>query len=180
MDKTLGEIFTHYNSDKDTSHSYGAFYDEILLPYKDTAKCVLEVGVFRGASLQAWQEWFTQAQIIGLDDGVSWGLWEPAEEGRIKVIQVDAYNPGRLARAVLPYRPDVVIDDGGHNPYGQIATWSTLCHYVAPGGIYIIEDIRDLKVANDMAEMCKDFQVVNRTHIKNREDDILLVWRPSV
>jgi hypothetical protein len=38
-------------------------------------------------------------------------------------------------------RIDVVIDDGGHQPFQQIATLNALLPALQPGGVYICEDI---------------------------------------
>ena len=43
---------------------------------------------------------------------------------------------------VVPAGPyDIIIDDGGHTPEEQMVTFEALWPYIAPGGIYVIEDL---------------------------------------
>jgi hypothetical protein len=43
-------------------------------------------------------------------------------------------------RAAVP-RIDVLIDDGGHHPEHQIITLEELLPHIAPGGVYLCEDV---------------------------------------
>jgi hypothetical protein len=53
-------------SDKGTVHSYLSVYEEILAPYRTTAKNILEIGLFNGASLLMWEQYFAGA-VFGID-----------------------------------------------------------------------------------------------------------------
>ena len=37
---------------------------------------------------------------------------------------------------------DIIIDDGAHSPWAQIATYRNSIHLLKEGGMYIIEDFR--------------------------------------
>ncbi len=54
-------------TDKNTHHSYLPLYNSLLLPIKETANSVLEIGVNTGGSLKLWYDYFTNATIYGCD-----------------------------------------------------------------------------------------------------------------
>jgi hypothetical protein len=55
-----------YGTDKNTIHDYiNGFYESGLLPYKEKALDVLEIGIYFGASLKLWREYFINARIYG-------------------------------------------------------------------------------------------------------------------
>src|SRR3972149_10197895 len=83
MDKTeLCILAEKYGADKCPAicHMYTPFYYEYLLPYKNTFKKILEVGVgnnrqvaaipgcFIGASLRMWRDFFPNAMVCGGDN----------------------------------------------------------------------------------------------------------------
>jgi hypothetical protein len=186
--RTLEDIFaSHPGTDKNLWHSYGPLYTELLAPYRDTADWVLEVGVRDGSSLRAWAEYFTEAQIVGVENGSEAGLpvFTEVEEERITLIVGDTTQPSDLVRKIADefdahdfIEPlfDVIIDDGLHHPYGQVATWATLSPFLMPGGIFIIEDIEDISYARTMQRLFGG-EVIDLRETKQRHDDICLVWR---
>ena len=130
---TLREVFEKHGTDK-AAHGYSAFYE--MLP---TPASLLEVGVFRGASLKAWREFWPRCCIVGLDtferirqEGVCEleGIWLAAGDSR---------KGPFLSMIGSPY--SVIIDDGSHKPRDQAATFRNLWPLLAPGGVYVIEDV---------------------------------------
>jgi len=68
---TLKEIWHRlklqgHGSDKGDVHSYLDVYEEILSPYRETAKNILEIGVFKGNGLRMWEFYFT-GKVYGID-----------------------------------------------------------------------------------------------------------------
>jgi 8-demethyl-8-alpha-L-rhamnosyltetracenomycin-C 2'-O-methyltransferase len=190
--RTLHEIFDdpkHAGSDKTKIHSYGDLYSKLLAPYRDNAATVLEVGVRDGSSLRAWAEYFTNAEIVGIENGSEAGLpvFTDEEQQRITLIVGDTTRPGELMRKIneefnldsvnrLEPLFDVIIDDGLHHPYGQVATWATLSPFLRPGGLFVVEDIEDVGFAKEMQRLFGG-EVIDLRETKQRHDDILLVWR---
>jgi hypothetical protein len=84
-----------------------------------------------------WEEYFPNAQIIGMDINKQCLF----SEGRIRCVYGNQGNIDSLLKAVLGYTFDLIIDDGSHLAHHQIDSASVLLPYVAPGGIYVIEDI---------------------------------------
>lgn len=101
---------------------------------------MLEIGVYAGGSLRMWRDYFgAGAQIYGVDI-------EPEclrhNDERIDVVVGDQSDRSFWKRFVDRVGPlDVVIDDGGHLPDQQIASFESLLPHVAPGGVYACEDV---------------------------------------
>jgi predicted O-methyltransferase YrrM len=129
-------------TDKVTSHSYGKLYTALMAPLRDTARRVLEVGVYSGASVLALADFFEGARVDGADitlDRVRFGLEHP----RVFYHRLDGTRP-ESADALMkacPDRFDVVLDDASHLPEHQAATARLFAPLLSPGGVLIIEDI---------------------------------------
>lgn len=133
----LAELFDKYGSDKGKL-GYGPVYDEYFFPIKDKPIKLLELGVWSGGSLRAWQEYFPSAQIIGVDE-----VCHPTDlPERITLETGKQEDTIFLDRLITAYGAfDVVIDDCGHFWQPQQISFETLWPAVSPGGLYIIEDL---------------------------------------
>ena len=135
----LDELATKHGTDKGPgAHNYTAVYYERLLHLVPQSFRLLEIGVFGGASLRMWEEFFPLAQVHGIDI-------DPAclahAGGRIAVDMVDQGCKEALAeygRRAGGF--DLVIDDGSHAMAPQILSFEVLFPTMPPGGMYIIED----------------------------------------
>ncbi len=89
-------------------------------------------------SIQMWLEYFPRAQIFGFDVS-DFSHMKSArfhfERGNSAVEE----DLQRLARAA-PYF-DIIIDDASHASYHQQLAFRVLFPHLAPGGLYIIEDL---------------------------------------
>jgi SAM-dependent methyltransferase len=101
---------------------------------------VLEIGLFHGGSLAMWRDYFgPQARIVGVDI-------EPRAQ-MFAGINTEVYIGDQSDREFLAAmrrrcpRVDVLIDDGGHRMWEQIATFEELYPVVADGGVYLCEDL---------------------------------------
>ena len=55
-----------YGSDKGAiSHGYVDHYERMFGPLRRRARKVLEIGIYRGASLQMWRDYFPRAEVYG-------------------------------------------------------------------------------------------------------------------
>ena len=125
----------------DTCHNYTPAYHELLGHRREQVRRVLEVGVNAGSSLRMWAEYFPAAQVIGLD--IRPEVLFTAD--RIRCYLADQGNAGSLRAAVEAAGGggfDLIVDDGSHEDHHQVITAETLLPYLAPGGVYVIEDIR--------------------------------------
>lgn len=163
-------------TDKDTNHSYLPVYEEVLGPLRNAPLRMLEIGVMTGASLRAWDEYFTNPdkEIHGADIHSEWLKYE------VKNYHVvDATT--RRALEELGGWWEVVIDDGSHQHVHQQQSLELFGPLIKPGGYYIIEDIVSLDVAQSLyvigTQLGFDVTLHDLRPIKNRFDDIMLVMK---
>jgi len=136
-----------YHTDK--AFFYAPYYDKLLASRRNDIKLVLEVGIGSlesmkdsisragwttyqpGASLAMWREYFPLATIHGLDTDID-TLFVAT---RIRT----HWGDSRIWTSGLRF--DLIIDDGNHSVEAQLETRKNLLPLLAPGGIYITEDI---------------------------------------
>lgn len=132
----------HKATDKYWVHGYTRLYDRHLAHLRSRKIKMLEIGVFRGASLLLWKDAFPNARIYGIDKNTA--IWQPMLKGqkRIKVFVGRQEDTKFLDEQVIPAGPfDVIIDDGGHRPEQQLASFESLWPHIKQGGIYVLEDL---------------------------------------
>jgi hypothetical protein len=119
---------------------YFQIYDRHLSKFRGADVHLLEVGVYSGGSLGMWRSYLGEnAHVYGVDIEPACRAYE--DEG-IKVLIGDQADREfwQHFKQEVP-RLDVVIDDGGHQAFQQIATLESLLPHLQPGGVYICEDI---------------------------------------
>jgi len=91
---SLEDIVDNSRTDKNTTHSYLPLYQKLLIGKKETAKNILEVGIFLGGSIKLWSDYFTNANVYGLDIMNINEVWEciKVREKIILHTSTDAYN----------------------------------------------------------------------------------------
>jgi len=63
--KDLGKLFTAARTDKFNTHHYEEYYNEWLAPYQNVKGLkLLELGAFKGNSLNVWRHFFGDASLI--------------------------------------------------------------------------------------------------------------------
>lgn len=131
---TLGDLFDHYGTDKGRN-GYTDVYECLLDARRREVLAVLEVGVAKGASLRVWHDYFPNAEIFGIDIDPDCAILEPRIGAFIGDSTV-ASTATMLGSATF----DLIIDDGSHKPFDQMATLAHFLPLVAKGGLYVIED----------------------------------------
>ncbi len=94
-----------------------------------------------GASLRVWRDYFPNAEVYGadIDDKILF------EEDRIRTYHVDQTSSSSIEamwQAIGRDGFDLMIDDGLHEVDGGIPLFERSIDRLAPGGVYIIEDVR--------------------------------------
>jgi predicted O-methyltransferase YrrM len=162
------------DTDKDTDHSYFEVYEDLCANKK--IRRVLEVGVMGGGSLRLWAGYFPKAQVFGID------IRHMSDYGdRIYTMTGDAYTSGALY-SLLPFGPfDLIIDDGSHEPEHLKFFAKEYQALLADGGTMVIEDVPTSECAQDLlALLPESARIVDRRHIKQRFDDLLVIYeKPS-
>lgn len=172
-------------SDKGDVHSYIDFYEELFRPYRETAKNVLEIGLFGGASMILWEKYFTVAKVYGIDcsetphDGMA-DLRPLIAEGSHNIFIMDATDSGQIKKNFEGIKFDIILEDAAHSIEQQLSIYDNFKSYLADGGLYVIEDIQDVdKHHIDFLQMdsSKTIKVIDRRKIKGRYDDVMVVIR---
>jgi len=150
----LGE---RYGTDK-VQHGFLPIYARHI--NASAVKPMLEVGVFRAASLRMWRDFLPHAQVYGIDgftgvmgngqrvcDG---SCVNEARDGalgpRCHLLRADQANATQMRDVVLSLQRDgvaldVIIEDGSHMHRDQQLSLALLLPLVRPGGLYVIEDL---------------------------------------
>jgi hypothetical protein len=138
-ERTLDQLGLWYGADKSSAgHGFTKIYERYLADRRRSAVTVLEIGVWRGASLRMWRDYFPRGRIFGIDISPV----TAAQAGdRVEVFVGDQSDSELLARVVEKTGPlDLVIDDGAHRVEQQVPTLAFLWPHVKPGGLYVVED----------------------------------------
>lgn len=118
-------------------HNYLNKYEFFLNKFKQEKFNLLELGVFKGGSLEMWGRYFEKAQIFGVDIDENCKQYE---YDNCKVIIGDLGDE-ELLNKLGDLEPSVIIDDASHFWSHQIKAIYQLLPKLKSGGIYIMEDI---------------------------------------
>ena len=133
--------YGYKGTDKFWTHNYTTTYDLHLSRIKDTAKKVLEIGVFNGASLLMWRDFFPNAHIYGADKDISRASMVNGVD-RITLLEGNQKDKGFFTKDIIPCgKFDLIVDDCSHIANLQKETLELLWDSIDSGGIYIIEDL---------------------------------------
>ena len=133
-----------YSTDKrpePLGHGYTHYYYSLFAGREAEVHKVVEIGIDTGASLRMWREHFPHASIIGLDSDRT----KLITEDRITSHFCDQSDPASLLDASFRTGDhiDFMIDDGSHQAPDQVESAKEFVPLLAPGGIYVIEDVLD-------------------------------------
>ena len=109
---------------------------------------ILEVGTFRGESINVWLEYFPNATIYTID---TFGRVAPEDlpmlkNSRVSYAKLDSTAPECNEHfKALGQKFDFIIDDGLHTPEGQQKTFDNLIEFT---DTYYIEDVWNLDKVN--------------------------------
>ena len=168
----IADLFNKYGSDKDRngySHLYSILFDRI----KNDKLNVLEIGIgtmiggvkssmkgympdtyLPGASLRAWNDYFPNARIIGMD------IQKDTQftENRIETYLCDSTDPNSVYEVMnkLNIQFDIIVDDGWHYDEAQKKTFINFIPYLKDNGIYVIEDIYPGSNLNNSVDIMKE------------------------
>ena len=135
----ISDILFQYDTDKVKDHHYGDAYDRFLSRFDRNAPLnILEIGTQKGGSLCAWQDYFPNAKVTGIDivDVVK----PEYRRDSINYIFMD----------IKDWRTDemfdFIIDDGSHFAQDVSFVIKNYQNKLKDGGILIVEDIQDTRL----------------------------------
>ena len=124
---------------------YFDVYERHLARFRGTNAVIVEVGIYSGGSLRMWRHYFGwRAVIVGIDISKNVTVYKGnATFGSPNAILVgDQGDPKFWQRVKQRFpRVDVLLDDGGHTSHLQEVTLREMWPHLAPGGVYLCEDI---------------------------------------
>ncbi len=119
---------------------YLPVYERFLAPYRGGQARMLEIGVFRGGSLQLWRKYLgAGVKLYGIDiDPTCAALADPPTQ-----VRIGSQDDASFLRGVVSEMGgvDIVLDDGSHVGEHQLASFDALFPLLSDGGLYIIEDM---------------------------------------
>lgn len=159
------------DSDK-WNHEYFVLYYEYLKQYIEREIRILDIGIFLGGSISYWSKCLPNAQVFAADcnyrpndswhDEILQPVYGPPstnetsptnkfgmtkeQVNRTRLMYYDstsASEKNRIMSAVMdtPHFK-VIVDDGSHNPYAQLATYLNHIPNLDDDGVYFIEDVQ--------------------------------------
>jgi len=133
------ELCKKFGTDKH-GHEYDKIYDDKFKMLREKELLIIEIGVFKGASLSALSSYFKNAVIVGLDINEDTAQHED-KENRINVRIGNQTDYNFLQSVIDEFgTPDIIIDDGSHVCRDVIKTFEFLWNSLNSSGLYIIED----------------------------------------
>lgn len=170
----------HNGTDKDTTHSYGNIYKNILKELKGRRNLtILEIGILGGSFLQVLHELLPDAEIYGVDITLKNYKYDP--NPKIHIFEMDGTR--QETADYLNQSFDLIIEDGSHLIEHQKRTLDAFAPYLKKNGVFITENIvqgneplkRDLETIGYKHNLTMEW--VDITSNKKRFDDIVAIFR---
>jgi hypothetical protein len=179
---SLEQIVDNSRTDKNTVHSYLQLYQNLLVCKKETAKNVLEIGIYNGGSIKLWSDFFINAKVFGLDIMNINNVWDVIKnnENIILYTSIDAYNNDFFDNHFIKQniKFDFMLDDGPHSLESMKQFIKLYSQLMTDDGILIIEDVQSFDwidtLKDEVPAHLKQFiKVYDLRKNKNRYDDIV-------
>lgn len=137
----LIDIAQNYDTDKTLHEPHLVRYERFFLPLREKDIRLLELGIYKGGSLQMWRDYFPNGVIAGLDYSP---VSIPDPSGKIHIyqgLQQDTTLLDRIGQECAPDGFDIIIDDCSHiAEYTRPGFWHLFDRWLKPDGIFAIED----------------------------------------
>jgi len=144
MDDELKRIFARCGTPKGRA-GFAEVYAAQIGPRRLEPLRILELGIYRGASIEAWLQYCPAASITGIDTfrRVAPESVKVLEHPRVSWYRLDStlqtIFDARLGHGAGPF--DFIIDDACHWHDAQRKSFSNYFPQLAAGGVYYIEDV---------------------------------------
>ena len=186
---SLVSLVDDLQTDKNTLHSYLDTYETLMSSKKNSAKNILEIGIYTGGSIELWNQYFPNATIYGIDINPHFTVTVPGilTDPRNKLfLSTNGYNDVFFNNTFLnKVSFDFIIDDGPHTLESMKKCISLYTHVLADDGILIIEDIQSFDWIAELRKvvpphLSKYIEVYDLRKNKGRYDDIMFVINKSL
>lgn len=136
-------LLKKYGSDKCSDwHNYSKLYYDLFKELKNESINFFEVGIYQGASVRTWRDFFPKANIWAGDvDHTKF-----VNEDRIKSFYCNQDDPKSIMNMweneeLKTIQFDVIVDDGKHEYISNINFLNESIHKLKNNGLFIIEDL---------------------------------------
>ena len=142
---------------------YLDIYDKHFKKFQGKNPKILEIGVYKGGSIDMWKWYFGECTIYAIDiDPACKAFEEPGVS-----ITIGDQGSSEFWDSFSESDFDIIIDDGGHTMHQQFYSFERLYDRVVDGGVYLCEDTHTsyiepmfnggLKKPGTFIEYCKNF-----------------------
>lgn len=136
---------SRYNTDKMSlngmgNHSYARYYDGVFENYENLNISLLEIGIYNGASVRLFHDYFKNGRITGVDILNFWNHGDIKDYERLNVMYFDGYNIKNF-NLFGGDKYDFIIDDGPHDISSQIFFLNNYVNLLKKNGRLILEDV---------------------------------------
>lgn len=162
-------------TDRGGWRGYDRVYSKYFHKLKNENLKIMEIGIKEGYGIYAWQNYFTNASLYGID--IDWNPSIIVERNNLKqrhpqfkkarLYNIDSTKEDNWIE-FYGKKFDIIIDDGDHHPDTQIATFKSAWKYLKSGGLYFIEDIGH-RYGKSSIERLSDFILSYRDEFKDME-----------
>ena len=166
----LSKLAIKYGTDKFQRHRYTEIYFEIFGHLKNEKIRFLELGVLNGDSLRMWREWFSNAEITGVDNNID----NLKTIHNVNIIKSDTQTIN-ICKDLNNQHFDIIIDDADHHPYQQLLTLWNTWPLLKKGGMYIIEDVQNIDTWGKHWEFLNP-KIYNQSKNGGTYDSVLFVF----
>lgn len=129
-----------FMNNTDKRLQYLEVYDKYFARFRGTDVTFMEIGVYQGASLQLWKEYFgAKSKIIGIDINEECVQFKD-EQIEIEIGSQESIYFWDYIKDKYP-QVDIILDDGGHTMKQQIVTFEQMFRHLSANGIYMCEDV---------------------------------------
>jgi hypothetical protein len=128
-------------TDKSSSfHNYTEIYARYFDNLKNQPIRFLEIGIYKGASVKLWEDYFPNAELHFIDITPRHIKYKSERSQYYFLNQAD----GEAVKALMEKiggEWDIVIDDGGHTMHQQVNSFKAIFPFLKSKGLYFIEDL---------------------------------------
>ena len=159
-------------------------YHRVMAPRKNKDIRFLEIGIWKGGSINLWKGFFgshTELTFLDIDPKC-----KALEGPRVSIEIGDQSDRAFLRQIAKNHGPfDVIVDDGGHKMHQQKTSFVELWAHLSDGGLYIVEDTHSsywpgfgggFREKNSFIEFSKD--LVDRFHSWYTDQDDIFPFHP--
>jgi hypothetical protein len=166
----LSKLALKYGTDKFRRHNYTKVYFDLFENLKNSKIKLLELGILNGDSLRMWREWFSNAEITGVDHIIE--HIKPIEN--VKIIKSNTQTID-ICKDLGNQEFDIIIDDADHHPYQQLITLWNIWPLLKKGGIYVIEDVQNIEIWGKHWEFLTP-KIYNQSRDGGTYDSVMFVF----